>query len=123
NGSVQLQPDKPFTLDTELADDAGDSDQVSVTYPQLPRDVDSGDYLMLDDGRLTLKVETVEGPRIHCRTIVGGELSDHKGINRQGGGLSAEALTDKDKRDIECIGEMGADYVAVSFPRSARDLE
>src|SRR5699024_2189268 len=56
NSSVQLQPDKQFTLDTELADDAGDSDQVSVTYPQLPRDVDSGDYLMLDDGRLTLKV-------------------------------------------------------------------
>src|SRR5207253_7018455 len=82
-----------------------------------------GAVLLLDDGRIALRVEEVKGPRVVCHVIVGGALSNNKGINRQGGGLSARALTDKDREDIRAAAEIGADYLAISFPRSADDIK
>ncbi|OUR85372.1 pyruvate kinase, partial [Methylophaga sp. 42_8_T64] len=114
--------DAEFVLDASLDSDAGDEQQVGIDYKSLPQDVDRGDTLLLDDGRVVLWVEKVEGQRIICRVVVGGALSNNKGINRQGGGLSAAALTDKDKQDIITAAEMKADYVAISFPRSAEDI-
>lgn len=121
-GSVILEQDQQFVLDAGFDSHEGDAQQVGVDYKQLVDDVDRDDTLLLDDGRIVLTVERVEGQRIICRIIVGGVLSNNKGINRQGGGLSAAALTDKDKADIKVAVEMKADYIAVSFPRSAEDI-
>lgn len=121
-GKIYLEEGATFILDAELDSDAGDKEQVGIDYKQLPQDVKSGDTLLLDDGRVVFGVEQVEGARVICRVVIGGELSNNKGINRQGGGLSAEALTDKDKEDIITAAEMKADYVAISFPRSADDI-
>ncbi len=121
-GKIFLQEGVQFILDASLGSDAGNSEHVGIDYKQLPQDVKRGDTLLLDDGRIVLWVDQVEGPRIICRVEVGGELSNNKGINRQGGGLSAEALTDKDKADLIIAAEMQADYVAISFPRSAEDI-
>jgi len=123
HGPITLSEGARFTLDTSLADDAGTDEAVGVTYEQLPRDVAAGDVLLLDDGQLSLRVEAVEGPRVHCRVDVGGQLSDHKGINRLGGGLTAQALTDKDREDIKVAARLGVDFVAISFPRDAADVE
>ncbi len=122
-GRVLLQEGGRFSLDASCATGEGDDAQVGITYKALPSDVNRGDTLLLDDGRVVLWVEDVIGPRIECRVVVGGDLSDCKGINRQGGGLSATALTDKDRLDIRSAAEMAADYVAISFPRSAADVE
>ena len=111
-----------FVLDMNHPEDSGNQERVGVTYKQLANDVDRGATLLLDDGRIVLWVDQVDGPEIICRVVVGGELSDGKGINRQGGGLSAGALTDKDRMDIKTIAEIRADYVAISFPRSAEDI-
>jgi len=121
-GKIVLQEDAQFVLDASLDSDAGDEQQVGIDYKSLPQDVHRGDTLLLDDGRVVLWVEKVEGQRIICRVVVGGALSNNKGINRQGGGLSAAALTEKDKQDIITAAEMKADYVAISFPRSAEDI-
>lgn len=121
-GKVFLEKGQIFALDVSLPEDAGDETQVGVTYPDLPHDVRPGDILLLDDGRIVLEVLKVEGPRIVTEVIVGGELSNNKGINKQGGGLSAKALTEKDKEDLKTAVEIGADYLAVSFPRSAEDI-
>lgn len=121
-GKVFLEEDAEFVLDADLDSDAGNQEQVGIDYKALPQDVKRGDTLLLDDGRIVFWVERVEGPRIVCRVVVGGELSNNKGINRQGGGLSAAALTDKDKADIIVAARMQADYVAISFPRSAEDI-
>ncbi len=120
---IFLEENALFVLDAELDSDAGDQDQVGVDYKSLPYDVKRGDTLLLDDGRIVLWVNEVNNLRVICRVIIGGELSNNKGINRQGGGLSAAALTDKDKEDIITAAEMQADYIAVSFPRSAADLD
>ena len=122
NGGVKLVEGEAFTLDAALADNDGDSTQVGVDYKSLPHDVKRGDTLLLDDGRIVLWVESVIDQQIHCRVTVGGMLTDNKGINRQGGGLSASALTAKDMADIKTAAEMQADYLAVSFPRSAEDI-
>ncbi len=122
-GQVHLQEGDRFVLDTELERKAGDHQRVGVTYKALPNDVRRGDTLLLDDGALVLWVEEVNGGKVECRVKVGGVLSNSKGINRLGGGLSAEALTDKDRADIRCAAEMQADYVAVSFPRCASDVD
>lgn len=122
DGKIELAEGGTFTLDAECPSDAGDQERVGIAYKQLPDDVSRGDTLLLDDGRLVLWVDQVEGPRIICRVVVGGILSDRKGINRQGGGLSAPALTEKDREDIKTAAKMGADYLAVSFPRSAEDI-
>jgi pyruvate kinase len=121
-GRIHLEKDDHFILDAALPADAGTSERVGVTYTGLPGDVSRGDTLLLDDGMLVLWVEEVAGPEIHCRVLVGGHLTNNKGINRLGGGLSAAALTDKDLVDIKVAAEMDADYVAISFPRSAADI-
>ncbi|MGH8307997.1 MAG: pyruvate kinase, partial [Gammaproteobacteria bacterium] len=96
NGSITLKDGQRFVLDARLADNAGTDEAVGLTYKTLPQDVKAGDLLVLGDGEISLRVEGVQGARILCQVENGGELSDHKGINRQGGGLSAKALTDKD---------------------------
>ncbi len=121
-GPIQLAPGDPFTLDVELPADAGDQSRVGVTYKKLPEDVKAGDVLVLDDGRIVLDVDSVEGPRINCTVSVGGELSNNKGINLKGGGLTAAVLTEKDKADIKTAALIDADYLAVSFPRNAEDM-
>ena len=121
-GPVTLDEGQEFTLDVSLDADAGTVKSVGVAYKELPRDVRARDVLLLDDGHVILDVEKVEGPRIHTRVRTGGALSDHKGINRQGGGLSAGALTDQDRADIRVAADLGVDYVAVSFARDADDI-
>jgi pyruvate kinase len=121
-GMVILEKDDHFVLDAALAADAGTRERVGVTYKSLADDVHRGDTLLIDDGLLVLWVEEVQGLEVKCRVVVGGRLTNSKGINRQGGGLSAEALTEKDRQDIITAAKMKADYVAVSFPRTADDI-
>lgn len=121
-GSIELAEGADFCLDTECASDAGDVTRVGVTYKPLANDVAVDNVLVLDDGRIKLRVNAVDGPKISCQVEVGGTLSDSKGINLKGGGLSADALTDKDKADIVTAANIGVDYVAVSFPRNADDI-
>ncbi len=121
-GPVQLADGAKFTLDASLATDAGTQAAVGIAYKRLPSDVFAGDVLLLNDGQISLQVEKIDGPRIHTRVLVGGELGNNKGINRQGGGLSAGALTDKDREDIRTAASLGVDYLAVSFARDAADV-
>jgi pyruvate kinase len=120
-GKVQLAPGSRFVLDASA--ELGNRERVGLDYKDLPRDVKPGDVLLLNDGLIVLDVERVVGPEIHTVVRIGGELSDHKGINKQGGGLSAPALTAKDVRDIETAMACGADYVAVSFVKNRTDVE
>jgi len=122
SGKITLQQGAKFTLDAALDSDAGTQDVVGIDYKELPEDVTSDDVLLLDDGRITLIVDKVEGTKIHTTVDVGGVLSDHKGINRRGGGLSAKALTEKDHDDIKFVNGLHVDFVAISFPRSADDV-
>lgn len=122
NKKVQLDLGNSFILDADLEKGEGDEHQVGIDYKELPNDVNIGDILMLDDGRVQLRVEKVEGNKVHTTVTVAGPLSNNKGINKQGGGLSAAALTEKDKRDIVTAAEIQVDYLAVSFPRSGADL-
>jgi len=121
-GSIQLAVGDLFTLDAALPLDSGDQQRVGLTFKQLPNDVARGDTLLLDDGQIVLWVNEVAGPEVRCKVVVGGKLSSNKGLNKQGGGLSAPALTDKDREDICFAAEVEADYVAVSFVRSAEDV-
>lgn len=121
-GSVNLIEGEKFILDADFSKDKGDVHQVGIDYPQLAKDVRPQDILLLDDGRIVLGVDKIEQSRVICTVQVGGPLSNNKGINRLGGGLSAEALTDKDRIDIQEAVAMGADYIAISFPRSAADI-
>ena len=123
DGPVSLREGARFALDTALAADAGDAHAVGISYKSLPGDVAPGDVLLLNDGAITLEVQAVAGTRIDCVVKVGGLLSDNKGINRQGGGLSAGALTAKDREDIRHAATLDLDFLAVSFPRSAADIE
>ncbi len=120
---VFLREGQDFTLDMDLAENAGDRYRVGVTYHDLSKDVAPGDTLLVDDGRIVLEVQKVSGRRVQCLVRMGGPLSDSKGLNRVGGGLSAGALTDKDRSDLRHAVELGADYIAISFPRSAADIE
>ena len=119
---VWLDEGQAFALDINLSIDVGDTKEVGITYKPLATEVVPGSRLLLDDGRIVLDVVKTDGERIDCTVHVGGYLSNNKGINLQGGGLSAAALTEKDKEDIKTIGIIGADFVAVSFPRCADDL-
>ncbi|MCE9683903.1 pyruvate kinase, partial [Halomonas alkalisoli] len=112
-----------FLLDMALDSDAGDVTRVGCDYKTLADDVAPGDRLLLDDGRLVLEVTKVQGQEIHTLVTVGGKLSNNKGINKEGGGLSAPALTDKDRADLKTAIDIGVDYLAVSFPRSAADMQ
>ncbi len=121
-GKIILKKADIFTLDAAWPSEGGNQDCVGLTYKQLPKDVKKSDVLLLDDGRIELKVTHVQGTQIKCKVIVGGALSNGKGINRQGGGLSAAALTHKDRSDIAVAAAMQVDYIAVSFPRNADDI-
>ncbi|AOK30504.1 MULTISPECIES: pyruvate kinase [Burkholderia] len=120
-GKTMLTPGQPFILDAGC--ELGNDERVGLDYKELPRDLKPGDVLLLNDGLIVLKVERVVGDEIHTTVTVGGELSNNKGINRQGGGLSAPALTAKDMEDIRTAMSLGADLVAVSFPKTATDME
>lgn len=122
-GKVQLERGQTFVLDAGLDKNAGDENAVGIDYEALISDSRPGDILLLDDGRIELKVLRVEGSKLFCEVLVGGPLSNNKGINRKGGGLSAAALTDKDRLDIRAAAEMQVDYLAVSFPREAADIQ
>ncbi len=120
DGKITLTKGDNFILDAACK--LGTQERVGLDYPELPNDVHAGDVLLLDDGRVVLNVTAVNGPEIHTKVQVGGQLSNNKGINRKGGGLSAPALTDKDKADIITAAEINADYLAISFPREAADI-
>jgi pyruvate kinase len=119
-GRISLKAGDAFILDAGCA--MGDQGRVGLDYKELPRDVRAGDVLLLDDGKLVLDVKSVQGEEIHTITRHGGTLSNNKGINRQGGGLTAPALTPKDIDDIRTAARLHADYVAVSFPKSGADM-
>ena len=122
HGSVTLEAGRRFVLDPSLGRDAGTRDAVGITYPQLHADVAAGDTLLLDDGRIVLEVASSGEAGVVTTVVVGGELSNNKGLNRAGGGLSAPSITDKDKKDVELAARIGVDYLAVSFPKSAADI-
>jgi pyruvate kinase len=122
DGKVFLEPGQKFVLDaarTEL----GDIDAVGLDYKALPHEVKAGDVLLLNDGLIVITVDFVKGEAVHTTVKLGGELSNNKGINKQGGGLTAPALTAKDMDDIRTAMAFQADYVAVSFPKNATDME
>ncbi|WP_426218069.1 pyruvate kinase [Pseudomonas sp. DWRC2-2] len=119
---VILTKGHSFILDANLERDAGDVTRVGVDYKALITDSRPEDILLLDDGRIELRVTKVNPTSLFCEVIVGGPLSNNKGINRKGGGLSASALTEKDREDIKTAALMRADYLAVSFPRDASDI-
>jgi pyruvate kinase len=120
-GKVTLEPGDTFILDTEC--ELGDAHRVGLDYRNLPNDVRPGDTLLLDDGRIVLGVSSVKGGTITTVVEQGGVLTDHKGINRRGGGLTAPALTEKDMQDIQAAAELKADFLGVSFPRSGADVK
>jgi pyruvate kinase len=122
DNKIQLAVGDKFTLDSDLEKGQGTQEAVGLDYKTLPQEVEKGDVLLLDDGRVQLQVESVEGNKVHTVVTVGGPLSNNKGINKQGGGLSAPALTEKDKKDIITAAQIGCDYLAVSFPRCGDDL-
>jgi len=121
-GKVMLEPGQPFVLDASRSA-LGDIQGVGLDYKELPRDVKAGDTLLLNDGLIVLTIDKVVGPAVHTTVKLGGELSNNKGINKQGGGLTAPALTAKDMDDIKTAMSLKADYVAVSFPKNATDME
>jgi len=122
-GRAILNEGEPFALDPALDPHDGTDRAVGITYTELARDVQPGDVLILGDGQIELQVTAVDGARVECRVTTGGEVSDHKGINRRGGGLSAKALTDKDREDVRLAASLDVDYLAVSFVRQAADVE
>jgi pyruvate kinase len=119
-GKVRLEPGQTFILDADC--ESGDASQVGLDYKELPQDVSRGAVLLLDDGLIRLHVEAVDGPRIITRVALGGTLSNNKGINRLGGGLTAPALTSKDMDDVKTAARLEADYLAVSFPKTKEDM-
>ena len=121
-GKVQLVAGEKFVLDASRTE-PGDLQGVGLDYKELPRDVKAGDVLLLNDGLIVLTVDRVLGEMVHTTVKLGGELSNNKGINKQGGGLTAPALTAKDMEDIKTAMSFQADYVAVSFPINATDME
>ncbi len=122
DGAIELRPGAAFRLDLTCDDGAGDAERVYCGYAGLVADVVAGDRLLLDDGRLVLEVTGVADGWVDTRVVVGGRLASHKGINKLGGGLSAPALSDKDRADLGLAAELEADYLALSFVRSAADV-
>jgi len=114
-GNVELEDGAEFFLDANMDSNAGDIHGVGIDYKELPKDVKAKDILLLDDGKIVLEIHKVQGSRIDCKVIVGGTLSNNKGLNRQGGGLSAAVLTSKDKSDIKFAATLDIDYFAISF--------
>lgn len=120
NGKTFLEKNQKFILDA--ACELGNDERVGLDYKDLPNDVRPGTILLLNDGAIVLDVEKVVGTEIHTFVRFGGELSNNKGINQKGGGLTAPALTAKDMEDIKTAAKIGVDYVAVSFPKTAADM-
>jgi pyruvate kinase len=120
DGKVTLEKGQRFVLDAGLA--IGDGERAGLDYKELPRDVEPGAVLLLDDGKIVLEVTDVRGEEVGTRVRHGGVLSNNKGINRQGGGLTAPALTGKDMEDIRIAAKIQADYLAVSFPKTGADM-
>ncbi|MGB2079734.1 MAG: pyruvate kinase, partial [Vibrio sp.] len=123
DGKISLNIGDKFTLDSDMAKGEGHQEAVGLDYKDLPKDVTTGDILLLDDGRVQLEVTSVDGNKIHTQVTVAGVLSNNKGINKKGGGLSAPALTEKDKRDMLTAAQIEVDYLAISFPRNGKDME
>jgi pyruvate kinase len=121
-GKVMLEPGQPFILDAQRTE-PGDLSAVGLDYKELPRDVRPGDRLLLNDGLIVLIVTAVRGEQVHTTVKIGGELSNNKGINKAGGGLTAPALTAKDMEDIKTAVSFQCEYLAVSFPKNATDME
>jgi pyruvate kinase len=121
-GKVTLEPGMKFVLDASRTE-PGDTRGVGLDYKELPRDVKAGDLLLLNDGLIVLAVDAVKGEQVRTTVKQGGELSNNNGINKKGGGLTAPALTAKDMEDIRTAMSFQADYVAVSFPKNATDME
>ncbi len=121
-GKVMLESGQPFVLDASRTE-MGDIHGVGLDYKELPRDLVAGDVLLLNDGLIVLTVDKVLGEQVHTTVKMGGELSNNKGINKKGGGLTAPALTAKDMDDIKTAMSFQADYLAVSFPKNATDME
>ena len=122
DGRTVLEAGQKFVLDATSVD-LGTNERVGLDYKELPRDVKPGDTLLLNDGLLKLTVDAVKGEAVHTTVVIGGELSNNKGINKAGGGLTAPALTAKDMEDIKTAMSFQCEYVAVSFPKSATDME
>ncbi|EIC21408.1 pyruvate kinase [Thiorhodovibrio frisius] len=122
DGPIELAVGEDFSIDADCPLEAGDSTRVGTTLPSMVADVSAGDVLLLDDGAIELEVTAITGARIQCRVLHGGKLSNSKGINKKGGGLSAPALTEKDKEDIGFAAEVEADYLAVSFVCNCEDV-
>lgn len=122
NNKIELIPGAKFILDADRTE-LGNQDIASLDYKELPRDVKPGDTLLLNDGLLVLTVDLVRGAQVHTTVKLGGELSNNKGINKQGGGLTAPALTAKDMDDIKTAMSFQCEYLAVSFPKNATDME
>ena len=122
NDKIVLNNGDKFILDAAWSG-LGNQERVGLDYKELPNDVSKGSVLMLNDGMLEFDVLEIKGQEIICKVVRGGVLSNNKGINRKGGGLTAPALTDKDKEDIKTAALIKADYLAVSFPRSAADMQ
>ena len=120
DGRVTLEKGQQFVLDAGL--EIGDAGRAGLDYKELPRDVEEGAVLLLDDGKIELEVTGVRGEEVHTVVRHGGVLSDNKGINRKGGGLTAPALTAKDMEDIRTAARIQADFLAVSFPKSGADM-
>ena len=121
-GKTMLEPGGKLVLDAAYTG-LGTNQRVGLDYKELPRDVRPGDTLLLNDGLLRLVVDSVRGEEVHTTIVVGGELSNNKGINKAGGGLTAPALTAKDMEDIKTAMSFQCEYLAVSFPKSATDME
>ncbi len=121
-GKVRLKDGQSFVIDPSLGANEGTVDTVGVTYQDLPQDVAKDDMLLLDDGNVVMKIDHITDDKIHCRVVNGGILSNNKGLNRLGGGLSTGALTRKDEADIALAAKLQADYLAVSFVRDASDI-
>jgi len=124
NNKIQLENGDKFVLDAKWGENGelGNQERVGLDYKDLPRDLKPNDVLLLNDGLMVMVVDRIVGTAIHCTVRIGGELSNNKGINRQGGGLTAPALTAKDMEDVKTAMSFQADYVAVSFPKNATDM-
>ena len=123
SGKIQLKEGGNFKINTKLSSDSGDESQVGISYKQLANDLKVDDRLLIDDGRIVLGVLSIDNYIIDCEVITGGELTNSKGINLQGGGLSANALTNKDIEDMKHAAKIEVDFVAISFPRDAKDIK
>ena len=121
-GKTVLERGQKFILDGGTSD-LGTNERVGLDYKELPRDVRPGDTLLLNDGLIKLTVDLVRGQEVHTTVVVGGDLSNNKGINKAGGGLTAPALTSKDMEDIKTAMSFQCEYLAVSFPKNATDME